>query len=96
LSLSVLAIDPNNPRTIYAGTGTHDNYDGGEGLYRSQDGGQTWSLLKNWAEVGEGSYIEGIALDHNNSQIIYVAGSKGVFRSSDGGNTWTKISGDSQ
>ncbi len=89
LKFSILAIDPTNPQTIYAGSGTHRHLSDGQGLYRSQDGGQTWQRFNNWApsDQGTGTYIQGIALT---PQLIFIAGSNGVFRSDDGGNSWTQ------
>jgi hypothetical protein len=43
-----LYVDPNNPNTIYAGTGEHHasgDSEAGTGIFKSTDGGQTWSKL---------------------------------------------------
>jgi autotransporter-associated beta strand protein len=45
-----IALDPNNPRTIYLGTGEFNNASDsyyGTGVYRSTDAGTTWTLLTN-------------------------------------------------
>ena len=42
-SVSAIAVDPNASRIVYAGTGREDCGPYGVGLYRSFDGGLTWS-----------------------------------------------------
>jgi Ca2+-binding RTX toxin-like protein len=49
LSITSLAIDPNHPNTIYAGTGDLSSFAGQggkpEGIYKSIDGGANWTVL---------------------------------------------------
>ncbi len=48
MSLGAIAVDPNDPRIVYVGTGEADNSSdsfAGSGVYKSTDAGQTWSLL---------------------------------------------------
>jgi autotransporter-associated beta strand protein len=48
LYTGAIAVDPNNPRIIYLGTGEADNSSDsfyGTGVYMSQDSGQTWMLV---------------------------------------------------
>jgi autotransporter-associated beta strand protein len=81
-----IAIDPNNPNTIYLGTGVADDSSNsyyGSGVYVSQDGGQTWSLLTApvytpTLQAGvtnpfSGNAITKIIVDPNNPGVIYVA-----------------------
>jgi hypothetical protein len=92
LSMGAVAIDPTSPsiaRVIYAGTG--NLYDGGRefakgvGLYRSSDGGSTWSIVDGgpFATVFAGAYITAIAVIAQDR--ILVASSKGLYLSIDGG-----------
>ncbi|HEV8043140.1 MAG TPA: hypothetical protein VGP62_29945, partial [Bryobacteraceae bacterium] len=65
-----LAIDPNTPDIIYAGTSG--------GVFMSSDGGQ------NWNAILAGMFhrnVTSLSLDTNNSKIVY-AGTEGggVFR----------------
>ncbi len=99
ISIGALAIDPNNPNVLYAGTGEANasSYSFiGNGIYKSADGGNTWQHtgLQNAAYFGR------IIVDYSNSQRVYVAAcgtlfskneQRGIFRSSDGGSTWTRI-----
>src|SRR4051794_17736625 len=65
-----LAVDPRNPSIVYAATGT---------LYRSADGGETWTALF-------GSGLTAVALDPINPSVVY-AGGRQLARSTDGGRT---------
>jgi photosystem II stability/assembly factor-like uncharacterized protein len=57
LAVCCLAIDPRNPQFMYAGTGEgffNGDALGGAGIYKSTDGGSTWSQLPataNWDNV---------------------------------------------
>lgn len=77
-----LAVDPNDPATVYATSGTFDGFPGT--LYRSRDRGQTWKTL-----VGTGFSL--VALAPESSSTIY-AGGFNLARSTDGGETWSDIS----
>lgn len=82
-----IAIDPNNPETLYAGTG---GFFGGT-LYKSTDGGQLWYSIGQ--QINDWNVHE-IAIDHSNSQILYVGttGIGKIFKSQDGGENWEVIS----
>lgn len=103
-SIGCVTIDPNNHETIWVGTGEdvggrHVGF--GDGVYRSNDGGQTWTNmgLKN------SQHISRVVVHPENSDIIWVTaqgplwskgGDRGVYKSTDGGKTWTKTLGDDQ
>jgi photosystem II stability/assembly factor-like uncharacterized protein len=85
--VNVVVVDPNNPNTIYIGAPAG-------GIWKSTDAGQNWIPLSDYLpQIG----VSGIAIDHTNSNIIYIAtGDKdasdtysiGVLKSTDGGLTW--------
>jgi hypothetical protein len=85
LSMGAVALDPRNSSTVYAGTG--NLFDGGGqftkgvGIYRSDDGGDTWSVVG--ASVFTNLGINRIVLPA--SGVLLVAASNGVYRSIDGG-----------
>ena len=62
LNVGSLAIDPRNPDTVYCGTGeangSADSY-AGVGLFRTDDGGQTWMLLASSATASMTDSIAG-------------------------------------
>jgi photosystem II stability/assembly factor-like uncharacterized protein len=82
-----LALDPLNPDIIYAGTGSLNTGNTGDGLFRSTDGGENWTKIAPASLVG--SQISHIAIHPTNPQIIHVSGSGGYVRSTNGGTTWT-------
>jgi photosystem II stability/assembly factor-like uncharacterized protein len=73
-----LAVDPNNDKTVYAGTG--------DGVYKSTDGGDTWTLLNF---PNEGSRVFAVAVNpHNSDHVIAGLEKIGPYVSQDGGQTW--------
>lgn len=100
-SIGCITIDPNNPETIWVGTGEnnggrHIAY--GSGVFRSRDGGKTWQNMGLTAS----EHIGMIRVDPRDSNVIYVAsqgplwsggGERGLYKSTDGGTTWSKLLG---
>lgn len=86
LNHGVVALDPSSPDTVYAGTGEYTTGAGGDGLFRSTDGGATWTKLAGTGLVG--SRFSSIIVDPTNSNRIHIAGQIGYARSDDGGATW--------
>ncbi len=72
-----IAIDPSNTSIIYAGTRG--------GVYKSTNGGHTWSNVSRG--INSPSGIFGIAIDPNNTNVLYATGND-VFKSTDGGASW--------
>jgi photosystem II stability/assembly factor-like uncharacterized protein len=90
LSSGSIAIDSNNPSTIYFGTGELNfNIDGypGVGIFKSTDGGSTWAQM---SLPGNGLYYTSKIVVASNS-TVYVAGLYDAYRSTDGGQTWTEL-----
>jgi len=99
LPIGDLAVDPNNPNLIYAGTGEanggHNNFFGG-GVYKSTDAGATWQFLGLERTFAIGR----IVVDPGNSNRVFVAAigsyfgpgpDRGVYRSTDAGASWEKV-----
>jgi photosystem II stability/assembly factor-like uncharacterized protein len=101
-SIGCITIDPNNPNTVWVGTGEnvsgrHVGY--GSGIYRSRDGGQNWENMG----LQSSEHIGMIRIDPRDSNTIFVAvqgplwsggGDRGLFKSTDGGANWRKVLGD--
>jgi photosystem II stability/assembly factor-like uncharacterized protein len=63
-----LTIDPNDHETVWIGL------TGIGGIYRSDDGGETWQKRINGIEERDGLTIRGISIEPGNSDVIYAAG----------------------
>ena len=98
-SIGAIAVAPSNPNVIYVGSGEADMRSDiihGNGVYRSSDGGATWTRigLTDTRQIGR------IAIDPRNANRLFVAAlghaygpntERGVFRSDDAGKTWSKV-----
>jgi photosystem II stability/assembly factor-like uncharacterized protein len=105
LNVGSLAIDPQNPATIYCGTGeanlSLDSY-AGVGLYQSVNGGKSWKLLARSSDTGIPTRIGVIAIDPFDSKHLLIGGVGanesssrpqdlgGMYGSGDGGVTWQR------
>lgn len=90
LAIGCMTIDPNNPNILYAGTGEgffNGDAIGGTGIYKSTDGGQSWSLL---AATASWDNVCRIAVSPTNSNIVLASRRYGgIYRSTNGGASWT-------
>jgi photosystem II stability/assembly factor-like uncharacterized protein len=98
-SIGSIAVAPSNPRVVYVGTGEADMRSDiayGDGMYKSTDGGQTWSHIGLTAT----KQIGAIVVDPRDPNVVYVAAlghpyapnaERGVFKTTDGGQTWNKV-----
>lgn len=98
-SIGAIAIDPKNPKVIYAGTGESNMRNSvsiGDGIYKSTDAGDNWTKLG----LEKSEHISKIVIHPGNTSILYVAvpgplwGSskeRGLYKSTDGGKTFEKI-----
>ncbi|MCH8936685.1 MAG: hypothetical protein IIB90_13240 [Gemmatimonadetes bacterium] len=94
-----VAISESDPNILYAGTGEQNNRQStswGNGVYRSDDGGETWTHLG----LVETRHIGKVEIHPSNPDIVYVAAlgnlwapneERGVFRSTNGGRSWEKV-----
>lgn len=73
--------DPRNPDRVFA-----NNYLGGN--YLSEDGGKTWIGA---SDGYTGAQIISVAVDPDQSSLVFSSGRNGVYRSTDGGSTWQGI-----
>jgi len=104
--LGQILIDPRNSNTVYvAAQGPLFSAGGERGLYKTTDGGTTWtrSLF-----ISENTGITDMVFDPRNPDVIYAAGYQrrrhvgqaigggpegGIHKSTDAGKTWTKLGG---
>ncbi|MFI5165901.1 MAG: WD40/YVTN/BNR-like repeat-containing protein [Thermoanaerobaculales bacterium] len=79
-----LVIAPSDPLTVYAGTG-------GNGVFRSRDGGATWTAARNG--MGRPG-VQALAVHPRDGQCVFAGTVDGrVFASHDGGASWRSANG---
>jgi photosystem II stability/assembly factor-like uncharacterized protein len=83
----LLAIAPSKPSRLYrAGSTTIDVYFQAVGLFRSDDGGTSWTLLQLPEKFGG---VLAIVVDPVDAQSLWIiSGTRKVYRSTDSGATW--------
>jgi photosystem II stability/assembly factor-like uncharacterized protein len=87
--IGALAIDPEEPDTLYAGIGSPRRQLWGTGtIYKTTDGGKTWARINQPGSLPKDAIVSSIAINPKQTQRLLAATSRGVFRSEDGGKTW--------
>jgi photosystem II stability/assembly factor-like uncharacterized protein len=98
-SIGTVAIDPHDPDVVWVGTGEnvsgrHVGY--GDGVYRSLDGGQSWTRVG----LEKSEHIGMIVFHPTEPGVVYVAaqgplwsggGDRGLYKTTDGGGSWERI-----
>ncbi len=101
MSIGFIAVAPSDHNIIYLGTGEaiHSRAAGhGNGVFKSTDGGETWTHLE---DLRESHYINKIAVHPTNPDIVYVAAEgklfsnemdcdRGFYKSTDGGDSFAR------
>jgi len=98
ISIGAIALQPDNPDVIWVGTGesaVRNSVSFGDGVYRSTDGGATWSHLG----LEDTERISRIVVDPADSRTVFVGAQghafgpdehRGVYITHDGGRTWNR------
>lgn len=87
---------PTNPGWLYV---TIEPRGADNGIWRSEDFGDSWTHLKTGLPPGEACARISLAISSANPKILYALvsarkhGVRGVFRTADGGDTWQEIGG---
>jgi photosystem II stability/assembly factor-like uncharacterized protein len=98
-----LVLDPANPRVLYAATYQRQRrtwgFNGGgpgSNIYKTADGGATWTRLATGLPAGDKGRI-GLSLYATDPKVVYAtvearAPDGGIYRTLDAGATWEKVS----
>lgn len=98
-SIGSLAIAPSDSNQIWAGTGEafiRSNVSLGDGIYKSMDGGETWTNMG----LGASGRIGRVIVHPTDPNIVFAAAlghgygaqqDRGVYRTKDGGKTWERV-----
>ena len=105
-TIARIVIDPKNPEIVYVASPGHLFGPNKErGVFKTTDGGKTWTNVKF---IDEDTGFTDIVLDPANSSIIYAASyqrrrsgccfngggpGSGIWKSTDAGKTWAKLTG---
>ncbi|HUO79192.1 MAG TPA: hypothetical protein VMU00_03540, partial [Steroidobacteraceae bacterium] len=98
-SIGAIALDPSDPKVVWVGTGeswTRNSVSVGNGIYRSADGGDTWSYLG----LPESERISRIVVSPRDGKTVYAcvpgklwsdSAERGLYKTSDGGASWSLV-----
>jgi photosystem II stability/assembly factor-like uncharacterized protein len=98
-SIGAIAVAPSDSNIIYVGSGEglrRPDLSVGDGIYRSADGGRTWSHLG----LRDGQQIAELAIDPRDARRVFAAvlghpygpnPERGIYRSIDSGATWERV-----
>lgn len=101
-----IAVDPRNPDVVYVAANGHLFGPNSErGLYKTTDGGKTWTKAKY---IDENTGFEDVEIDPSDSNLVYATSyqhrrtwwgydgggpNSGLWKSTDAGQTWTRLDG---
>lgn len=98
-SIGAVRVAPAEKDTVWVGTGeswTRNSVSIGDGVYKSKDGGTTWTNMG----LAASERIGAIRISPNDSDMVLVCATgalwnaseeRGVYRTQDGGETWEKV-----
>lgn len=91
--VSGIAIDPGNTNTVYILTGDGDgSHTRSAGVMKTTDGGSTWNntgLFWDITTISKKGYK--LAMDPNNSSVLYAIMTDGVYKTTNAGTSWNNI-----
>src|SRR3984885_4036152 len=98
-SIGAIALDPSHPQNVWVGTGepwTRNSVSIGDGIYKSTDGGETWTH----AGLPQSERISKIIIDPRAPDTVYAcvpgklwgdSADRGLYKTTDGGKQWVLV-----
>jgi len=98
-SIGAIGVDPSHPNVVWVGTGeawTRNSVSIGNGIYKSTDGGDTWTHTG----LGESERIARIIVHPTNGDVVYAcvpgelwsdSTERGLYKTTDGGVSWQLV-----
>ena len=98
-AIGAMAVSISDPQVVWVGTGEahiRSNVSLGDGVYRSTDGGETWSHMG----LGATGRISRVVIHPTDPDIVFVAAlghahgpqqERGIFRTMNGGESWAQV-----
>ncbi|MEW6126889.1 MAG: hypothetical protein AB1757_07605 [Acidobacteriota bacterium] len=88
LSIDNLAIDPRNPQIMYAAAwAVNPSVNSEMGVFKSEDGGVNWKLLKDT----KGLHILSLTIAPSDSNYLLAGSKTGLYRSTNAGDDWQLV-----
>ncbi|MBI4710457.1 MAG: hypothetical protein HY759_05085 [Nitrospirae bacterium] len=81
LNLQVVAVSPDNPEIVYAGSINT--------IYKTKDGGENWEEALSFK--GTGNTVNAIAVNPLNPKVLFAGTREGLYRSINQGTDWSRI-----
>jgi len=82
-NIESIAVDPQDPNTVYAGTWHL--------AWKTSDAGNNWQHINKG--MIDDSDVFSVIVDHDNPQIVFASACSGIYKSETAGNSFTKIQG---
>jgi len=93
-SIGAVQVAPSDPNIVYVGTGDSVQGSSGDGMYRSNDAGKTWTHIG----LEETTKINKIVINPKDPDVVICSTQgdakhtgQGIYRTTDGGKTWTNV-----
>ena len=98
-SIGAIAVDPTHPQNVWVGTGeawTRNSVSVGDGIYKSTDGGETWTH----SGLPDSERISRIIVDPRAAGTVYAcvpgklwsdSAERGLYKTIDGGQSWQLV-----
>ena len=89
----VLAVSPSSPQIVFAAVAHSGANATLYHIYRTTDGGNTWTALANVPNyMGPyGDYNTSLAVDPTDPNVVFAGGQTSQIRTLNGGSTWTNV-----